>query len=704
MEKQVMQTKDTKLTVSDPATIRECPAAPRKKVLWFGLGLIALVAIAVIAWVAWWIQLREREFETNLQKRLELMASSQVQLTGALLENAVEQANRVLNSDLFKLYATEVHLVEDDVSRLVAGSLSGRATGDESLAQLSAQLPMMQSMLIEFTRISGYTGGRVVNRSGTVYIATDATTTPLGVEQRGFVNEVLQGQSVKFAPIQHTSTGLILEAFLPIFPLEVSGLDPTPVAVLMLSKVVGERINEMHASRLLEEGESIRLVQAVAEGYEEVVPWLPGKLQSIGTPLVLDPEEPLPFAVRSALAGGTSAYSLALPIADADMWIIVEADYEVARKALRGQKKTLLSIAALLIVSFAVTFGAVWALLISNQERKVARHFERLAEEIEKQRQLLDRINNTISDCIVLKDIRGRYLYVNPAFASAVGRSPEELIGLDNEAVFGNEAARRLEQSDQQMLSSGEPVTFNEQLSLQSQPHHLQISKSVLKGADGNPSGIVSVIRDITEIVEVQRRQEQATAKTVEALVCAIELTDPYLAGHSRLMRSLSVEVAKAMNASDVDIATVDTAANLSQVGKLFVDRDLLFKAEALTAEEKFELEQHTEHAAKVLQDIDFGLPIFDAVYQMNETLNGKGYPNGLKGDEIGLPARVLAVVNSFCAMVGPRAYRAARSTDETLEIIKAGDGAYDQRVVAALQEVVKSAIGEKLLAKHAQD
>ena len=88
----------------------------------------------------------------------------------------------------------------------------------------------------------------------------------------------------------------------------------------------------------------------------------------------------------------------------------------------------------------------------------------------------------------------------------------------------------------------------------------------------------------------------------------------------------------------------------------------------------------------------------------MNETLNGKGYPNGLQGDEIGLPARVLAVVNSFCAMVGPRAYRAARSSDETLEIIKAGDGAYDQRVVAALQEVVNSAIGEKLLAKHAQD
>jgi PAS domain S-box-containing protein len=520
----------------------------------------------------------------------------------------------------------------------------------------------------------------------------------------GFVNDVLKSQKVKFAPIQNTAVGLVLEAFLPIFPPEASGLDPSPVAVLMLTKVVGERINEMQTNSLLEKGERARLLQAVAEGYEEIVPWLPGKLQRIATPLPLDQAETLPFAVRSSLVGGTRAYSLGLPIAGADMWILVEADYDVAREALRGQQKAMLSVAALLIISFAVTFGAVWALLISNQERKAARHFESLAGEIEKQRQLLDRINNTISDYIVLQDLQGHYLYVNPAFADAVGRDSKDMIGLDSEAVFGYDTARRLENSDQKVLASSETVTLNEQVYLQSKLHHLQISKSALKDAEGRPSGVVSVIRDVTEIVEVQRRQEQATAKTVEALVRAIELTDPYLAGHSRLMRSLSIEVAKAMNASDVDIATVDTAANLSQVGKLFVDRELLFKAEALSTEEKFELEQHTEHAAKVLQDIDFGLPVFDAVYQMNETLNGKGYPNGLKGDEIGLPARILAVVNSFCAMVGPRAYRAARSADETLEIIKAGEDAYDQRVVTALREVVQSAIGEKLLDKRSQD
>lgn len=695
-----MKVKDTRLTISDSEILEDYRPGSRRKTFWVGLGIIALVAIAAVFWVGWGLKDREREFEVNLQKRLALMAAAQVQVMDALLESSVEQANRVINSELYKLYATEVHLIQDDVSLLVSGPLPGQPGYSDEVAQLSAQLPMMQNLLIEFTRISGYLGGRVVNQNGTVFIATDAATTPLRSDQMEMVKQVLQRQKPQFGPLRPSEQGLLLEAFLPIFPPEASGLDRVPVAVLLLTKITGERL-DLSRSKQLEKGERVRLLQKVADGFQEVVPWLPGQLQLIKSPLDLDDQGQVPFAARSPLTGEGLVYSLGTAVSGDRWWVIVEADYMISREQLRGQQKALMSIATLLVLVFGVAFGAVWALVVSNQERKVAKHFECLAQKIEKQRQLLDRINNTISDYIVLKDLQGRYLYVNPAFARAVGRSPEDLIGLDNEAVFGYDSARRLEHSDHQVLTSGEPITLNELLYLQSEPHYLQISNAALKDPDGKVSGIVSVVRDVTEIVAVQKRQEQATAKTVEALVRAIELTDPYLAGHSRLMGSLGAEVAKAMNASDLDVATVKTAANLSQVGKLFVDRNLLFKAEALTAEEKREMEQHVQHAAKVLSDIDFGLPVFETVYQMNETLNGQGYPEGLKGDEISLPARVLAVVNSFCAMVEPRVYRGARSLDEALQLIESGEGTYDERVVAVLKEVVKSAIGEKLLARH---
>ncbi len=695
-----MQAKDKILRIFEPMAAGGFSNEPRKKTFWIGIGIIAVVAVAAIVWVAWGLQSREREFEANLNKRLELMAGSQVQLTEALLDTAIEQANRVINSELFKLYAAEVHLLEGSVAQLVAGPLPGQEQSEE-LVHLSEQLPMMQNLLVEFTRISGYISARVVNRDGTTYLATDATTTPLRADQEPLIKQAMELNAPQFSAMRHTDSGLVLEAYLPILPPEASGLEPAPVAVLVLGKVVGKRLSEMRSSSLMESGERIRWVQKAGSGYEEVVPWLPGQLQRISMPFEVGDDQKMPFAVRASLTAEQRVYSVGLPVSGPDWWVVAEADYQISRAQLSSQQKALTSIAVLLIVTFGIAFGAVWALFVSTQERKVAKHFEHLAQEIDKQRQLLDQINNNISDYIVLADLKGHYQYVNPAFAKAVGRDPEEMIGLDNEAVFGYDTAKRMQNTDQQVLTTESSFTFNETVYLKSTPHHLQIAKAPLKDAQGKVTGIVSVIRDVTEIVEVQKRQEQATHKSIEALVRAIELTDPYLAGHSRLMGSVGMEVAKALNASDMDVATIETSANLSQIGKLFVDKDLLFKTGALTPEEKKKMEAHIEHAAKILKDIDFGLPVYETVTQMNESLDGKGYPKGLKEPDITFTARILAVINSFCAMVVPRAYRGARSVDETLAILESETGAYDQRVVAALKEVVKSSVGEKLLVRY---
>lgn len=673
----------------------------RRKTLWIGLGLIALVAVSVLFWVVVGLNVKENEFEENLAKRLDLLAESQLQIVESMIETTIEQADRVINSELYKLYAAEVHLIEEDVSLLVSGPLAGHRGMSDDVAQLSAQLPMMESLLNEFIGFSGYLSGRVINRNGTVFIATDASTSPLLKDQMTMVQRALESQVPQFGPLRDSEQGLLLEAYLPIFPPEASGLEQIPVAVLLLTKNAQERLKSLGSSRLMETGEQVRLIQKADGNYEEVVPWLPGQLKDISLPSEMEKIDLLSFNARESLNGERRVYSVGRYAKGPHWWIIVEADYEVSRERLRSEQRAILSIAVLVIVVFSIALGAFWALLIGRQERRVAQHFEQLAQEIEKQRQLLDRINNTISDYIVLKDLQGRYLYVNPSFAKAVGRKPDELVGLDNEAVFGFDTARRLEASDQQVATTGQSMTFNELLYLRSQPHHLQISKSALKTPEGKISGIVSVIRDVTEVVEIQKRQEQAKAKTVEALVKAIELTDPYLAGQSRFMGRLAVEVTKAMNASDRDTATVETAANLSQIGKLFIDRHLLFKKEALTEEERLQVKEHVQHAAKILKDIDFGLPVYEAVFQMNELLDGRGYPQGLHSEQISFPAKVLSVANSFCAMVQPRAYRAARSVDDAISILESSEGSYDQKIVAALKEVVKSSIGEKILSQY---
>ena len=258
-----------------PEELHTLKPEQRRKAFWIGLAIIAAVALGATLWVAWGLQARERQYVANLQKRMELLAASQVQLMETITQVTRQQADRVIRSELFRLYAAEIDLVEDDVARIVSGPLPGHPLKDE-LSQLSAQLPMMQSLLIEFTRISGHIGGRVVNRNGTVYIATDATTTPLRPDQSELVKKVLDGRQEQFGPLRNTAHGLVLEAYMPIFPPGGSSKDSRPVAVLLLSKAVSDRMSELSSgNRLTEKGESIRLVQRLPEGMRRSSPGSP---------------------------------------------------------------------------------------------------------------------------------------------------------------------------------------------------------------------------------------------------------------------------------------------------------------------------------------------------------------------------------------------------------------------------------------------
>jgi PAS domain S-box-containing protein len=348
----------------------------------------------------------------------------------------------------------------------------------------------------------------------------------------------------------------------------------------------------------------------------------------------------------------------------------------------------------------SLLFGAVWWRTMGQNHKRIAGEFRSLAQELEQQRNFLDSINDSIPDFIAVKNLSGNYTYANPALADGVGRPEEEVLGLDDIALFGFDTGKRLEQSDDQALKSGQPVTITERIFLRSQEHHFQITKVVLRDDTAAPQGVVSVFRDITSMVRAEERKRQAISQTVEALVKAIEFTDPYLAGHSLLMRDVASLLADTLNLPPEDKSTVEIASHLSQIGKIFVDKALLTKVDQLSEEEKQMVQKHVDHAADILRQIDFELPVFEAVYQMNERLDGSGYPKGLHGEEIGLQARLLSVANSFCAMIRPRSYRPAMSAAQALGIMRGATDSYDPRVVDALERALETSRGSRLLDK----
>lgn len=676
------------------------PVGRSKSELVMGVAIISLILTALLAWVAWTVRVKQGELQEQVHERLELLANSRAEVFGTWLSGLVQQTDKLISSDLFRLYATDMDLIDVDPSFLITGIIPEGKNYDH-LAQLTDQFPLMHQTFADFTSFAGFLSGRIVHRSGQSYIGSDNRMVPLSPVQSGLIKKTFAYPMPHFAPLRQTDNGMVIDMFVPILSTAEDNGTKKAVAVVMLTKSAGTTVTALVSNTPLSaKGERTRLMQLTESGFQEIVPWKPEGAVALAAAPELQSDRSLGFAKRDSLGGQTPVFSLGIKVPDLDLWMVQEVDVQDATKSLQDYTRISVLIAGLIAMVLSLLFGAIWWRTLGQNQKRIAGEFQHLAQELEQQRNFLDSINDTIPDFIAVKNLSGNYTYANPALADGVGRPEEEVLGLDDIALFGFDTGKRLEQSDDQALKTGRPVTFTERIFLKSQEHYFQITKVMLKEDSGAPTGIVSVFRDITSMVKAEERKRQAISQTVEALVKAIEFTDPYLAGHSILMRDVASLLAETLKLSPEDKATVEIASHLSQIGKIFIDKSLLTKVDQLTEDEKQRVQKHVEHAGDILRQIDFELPVYEAVYQMNERLDGSGYPKGLQDREISLQARVLSVANSFCAMIRPRSYRPAMSTDQTLEIMRASAGSYDPQVLDALQSALGTARGGRVLEK----
>ena len=670
----------------------------KSRVLTFGLTLlgVAVLTAAIIVYLN--VRNRESDLESALRQQEETLAAGYVQAINTWLADLKTRGDRLINADMFRLFASNVNDLGGDVSLLFADP--GRVEQDQQqdFNDLYSQLPLMQNMLRDFTNYAEFSQARIINTRGETYIYTESVINPLSENQKHCVEGSLTSGQVTYAPLRITPNGLIMDIFMPILPPQA---DPStkPVAVLMLSKIVtGKLFDLLKPVSLLSKDITTILVQYDGKSAQEISPWGTEALRSLTTAGEFSSGENIPFAMRDSLRKGV-VYSLALKVPGLDWWIFQEVDSDSARAELVSSTHTMVGIAVLITVMLGLFVSGLWWWLIGRENKEIAKEFKDLLEVIDGQKELLDGINSTIADLISLTDDKGVIQYANRAFAEAVGRDVDEVVGLDIPALFGFDTGKRLISSDHQVLMSGEGVVVNEVIFLRSQKHHFQIVKAPLAPIAGRSAkGIVSVYRDISALVEAEERSQRVVQQTISALVRTIEETDPYLAGHSRFMAALSGQMARSLCLSDADVATVEAAANLSQIGKMFVPKEILTKPGALTDEEKRIMEGHVEHSRRVLQNIEFELPIVDAIYQMNERMDGTGYPRHIKGEEISTFGRLLAVTNAFTAMIRPRSYRSAMDTATIMRILKEQSFHYDSEIVDALERFLETPAGERLM------
>jgi PAS domain S-box-containing protein/putative nucleotidyltransferase with HDIG domain len=192
-------------------------------------------------------------------------------------------------------------------------------------------------------------------------------------------------------------------------------------------------------------------------------------------------------------------------------------------------------------------------------------------------------------------------------------------------------------------------------------------------------------VEDITQRKESVERLRNALGGTIRAIASIVESRDPYTAGHQRQVGDLARAIATEMGLSIDRIEGLRLAAIIHDIGKISVPSEILSKPSKLTELEFNLIKTHAEAGFDILKDIEFPWPVARIVFEHHERINGSGYPQKLKGEEILLEARILAVADVVEAISSHRPYRASLGIDAALEEIQNNRGIfYDETVVDA--------------------
>src|SRR5499426_3744339 len=183
---------------------------------------------------------------------------------------------------------------------------------------------------------------------------------------------------------------------------------------------------------------------------------------------------------------------------------------------------------------------------------------------------------------------------------------------------------------------------------------------------------------------------------TIEALALAIDAKDQTAQSHIRRVQVYAAGIARALGMPETEIQGVKTAALLHDIGKLAVPEHILSKPGPLTQEEFQKIRIHPQVGAEIISGVPFPYPVAPLILSHHERWDGKGYPSGLKGEEIPLGARILSVVDYFDALTSERPYHKAMTFDAAVGLLRQESGkALDPRVVQTFVEMYPALAAE---------
>jgi len=359
----------------------------------------------------------------------------------------------------------------------------------------------------------------------------------------------------------------------------------------------------------------------------------------------------VPIRRAGTVAGAAAVYSSSADFFDAEVLALLE---EMA-----------------LDLSFSLDFLASERALVESEHR-----FRAVLEQ-------------SIAGMYVIQD--SRIVYVNPRMREIFGYAPGEpvdpnplaFVAESDRAMVAEQMARRLSDSPTAAYSiaalrkNGTPFTLG-----------INAKRATY---DGRPA-IIAVAQDITEKAQAEEeikryivRLQHALDSTIAVVSTIGEMRDPYTHGHEHRVGEIAASIAAEMGWDANRVEGIRIAGCMHDVGKISVPAEILAKPARLSPAEFELVKEHAQQSYEILKGVEFPWPVAQSAWQHHERLDGSGYPRGLKGDQIIIEARVLAVADVVEAMASHRPFRPGLGIERALAEIEQNRGKlFDPLVVDA--------------------
>ncbi len=275
-----------------------------------------------------------------------------------------------------------------------------------------------------------------------------------------------------------------------------------------------------------------------------------------------------------------------------------------------------------------------------------------------------------------------------------------EIVDMQNDAIrfamiaiafsifIGIWAARRLTTPLSVLTQSSRAIAggdFSQRVQLKSRTEFGELAQSFNSMTD-------DLERYVDDLKTAAQENKTLFLSSIQMLAGAVDEKDPYTRGHSDRVTRYSVLIAKEMNLAEEEVEKIRISALLHDVGKIGIEDRILKKPGALTPEEFEVMKTHTTKGAAILRPVEALRDMLPGIELHHESLDGRGYPHGLKGDQIPLMPRVIMVADTFDAMTTNRPYQAAMDPEYVIRIINSlAATKFDPHVVAAMTKVFET-------------